>query len=224
MGTAKAKPHDYVYRQLFQAQICEATNPVDLSLERLTTRFSVSCQSMSAFSNPFENGNMLKIVYPICCGLDVHKDFVFACIAITVLKLDSVFSDVFGKASSSIIGHILANPSEKISDVSAFRMKHMKATEKLRTMREHMGGLDLCKANLQSLILSTAEKYIPEIDLVCIIPDMAAFSAISVIGEIGVNMSVLPISKHLCSWAGLTPQNDQSAGKKKTTRISCAGA
>ena len=184
---------------------------------------------------------MLKIVYPICCGLDVHKDFVFACIAITVLKLDSVFSDVFGKASSSIIGHILANPSEKISDVSAFRMKHMKATdeeileavdgnicpeqaEKLRTMREHMGGLDLCKANLQSLILSTAEKYIPEIDLVCIIPDMAAFSAISVIGEIGVNMSVLPISKHLCSWAGLTPQNDQSAGKKKTTRISCAGA
>jgi hypothetical protein len=27
---------------------------------------------------------MLKIVYPICCGLDVHKDFVYACIATTV--------------------------------------------------------------------------------------------------------------------------------------------
>ena len=26
---------------------------------------------------------MLKIVYPICCGLDVHKDFVYACIATT---------------------------------------------------------------------------------------------------------------------------------------------
>ena len=26
---------------------------------------------------------MLKIVYPICCGLDVHKSFVFACIAAT---------------------------------------------------------------------------------------------------------------------------------------------
>ena len=36
-------------------------------------------------------------------------------------------------------------------------------------------------------------------------------------------MSVSPTSKHLCSWAGLTPQNDQSAGKKKTTRISRAG-
>ena len=36
-------------------------------------------------------------------------------------------------------------------------------------------------------------------------------------------MSVFETSRHLCSWAGLTPQNDQSAGKKKTTRISRAG-
>lgn len=37
-------------------------------------------------------------------------------------------------------------------------------------------------------------------------------------------MSVFPISKHLCSWAGLKPQNNESTGKKKTTRISRAGA
>ena len=36
-------------------------------------------------------------------------------------------------------------------------------------------------------------------------------------------MSVFPTSKHLCSWAGLTPQNNESAGKKKTTRIGRAG-
>ena len=163
------------------------------------------------------------------------------CLTVSNLKLDSVFSDVFGKASSKIISHILASPSEKLSDVSAFRTKGMKATdeeileavdgeiypeqaEKLRIIRDHMSSLDLCKANLQSLILSTAEKYIPEIDLVCTVPGIATFSAISVIGEIGVDMSVFPTSKHLCSWAGLTPQNDQSAGKKKTTRISRAGA
>lgn len=49
-------------------------------------------------------------------------------------------------------------------------------------------------------------------------------SAISIIAEIGVDMSVFQTSKHLCSWAGLTPQNNESAGKKKTTRITRAGA
>ena len=51
------------------------------------------------------------------------------CLTVSNLKLDSVFSDVFGKASSNIIGRILANPSEKISDVSVFRTKGMKATD-----------------------------------------------------------------------------------------------
>ena len=162
------------------------------------------------------------------------------CLTVSNLKLDSVFSDVFGKASSNIIGRILANPSEKISDVSVFRTKGMKATdeevlaavdgemcaeqaEKLRIIRSHMDGLELCKANLMSLILSTAEKYTPEVDLVSTVPGLTAYSAIAVIGELGVDMSVFPTSKHLCSWAGLAPQNDQSAGKKKTTRISRAG-
>lgn len=95
--------------------------------------------------------------------------------------------------------------------------------EKLRIIRDHMSNLNLCKANLESLILSVTEKYISQIDLICTVPGFNTFSAISVIGEIGVDMSVFPTSKHLCSWAGLTPQNDQSAGKKKTTRISRAG-
>lgn len=162
------------------------------------------------------------------------------CLTVFNLKLDSIFSDVFGKASSNIIGQILANPSEQITDVSVFRTKGMKAideevlaavdgemcpeqAEKLRIIRSHMDRLEACKANLMSLILLSAEKYIPEIDLVSTVPGLIAYSAIAVIGELGVNMSVFPTSKHLCSWAGLAPQNDQSAGKKKITRISRAG-
>ena len=169
-----------------------------------------------------------------------EKNRALNCLTVSNLKLDSVFSDVFGKASSNIIGHILANPSEKISDVSVFRTKGMKATdeevldavdgemcpeqaEKLRIIRSHMDGLELCKANLMSLILSTAKKYTSQINLIATVPGLTAYSAIAMIGEIGVDMSVFPSSKHLCSWAGLAPQNDQSAGKKKTTRISRAG-
>lgn len=163
------------------------------------------------------------------------------CLTVSNLKLDDVFSDVFGKASTNIINHLLSNPSEKLTDVSNFRTKGMKATdeqvlsavdgcicaeqaEKMRIIRSHMDNLELCKLNLESLILSVSEKYLPQVNLVLTVPGIKTFSAITVISEIGVDMSVFPTSKHLCSWAGLTPQNNESAGKKKTTRISRAGA
>ena len=163
------------------------------------------------------------------------------CLTVSNFKLDDVFSDVFGKAASAITARILKNPSEKITDVSGFRTKRMKATdeeilaavdgemcaeqaEKLRIIRSHMDSLELCKLNLESLILSTAEKYLPQLELVMTAPGIQSFAAIGIISEIGVDMSVFPTSKHLCSWAGLTPQNNESAGKKKTTRISRAGA
>lgn len=163
------------------------------------------------------------------------------CLTVSNIKLDDVFSDVFGKAATAITTRLLENPSEKIRDVSGFRTKGMKATdeqvlaavdgeicpeqaEKLRIIRSHMNGLDLCKANLDSLILSVAEKYLPQLNLVMTVPGIQSFSAIGIISEIGVDMSVFPTSKHLCSWAGLTPQNNESAGKKKTTRIGRAGA
>ena len=60
-------------------------------------------------------------------------------------------------------------------------------------------------------------------NLVLTVPGIQSFAAVAIIGEIGVDMSVFETSRHLCSWAGLAPQNDQSAGKKKTTRISRAG-
>ncbi len=40
-----------------------------------------------------------------------------------------LFSDVFGKASTTIISRLLANPTERITDVSSFRTKGMKATD-----------------------------------------------------------------------------------------------
>ncbi len=163
------------------------------------------------------------------------------CLTVSNIKLDDVFTDVFGKAATAITTCLLEKPTEKITDVSGFRTKRMKATdeqvlaavdgeicpeqaEKLRIIRSHMNGLDLCKANLDSLILSVAEKYLPQLNLVMTVPGIQSFSAIGIISEIGVDMSVFPTSKHLCSWAGLTPQNNESAGKKKTTRIGKAGA
>jgi len=161
------------------------------------------------------------------------------CLTVSNLKLDDVFTDVFGKSATAIIDHILEHPNEPF-DVSKFVHKGCKTpiediqaavdgemcseqAEKLKIIRTHMNDLDKAKSNLESVILNLAENFLPQINLVSTVPGIKSFSAIAIIAEIGVDMSVFPTAKHLCSWAGLSPQNDQSAGKKKTTRISRAG-
>lgn len=58
-----------------------------------------------------------------------------------------------------------------------------------------------------------------EINLILTAPSFKnIFSAIAVISEIGVCMDVFPTAKHLYSWAGLTPTNNESAGKKKVSK------
>ena len=162
------------------------------------------------------------------------------CLTVSNLKLDDVFDDVFGKSASAIINRILENPNESF-DVKPFVDKRCRTpideiqaavdgiicaeqAEKLRIIRAHMNDLGRAKDNLMSAVLTVAEKFVPQINLVSSVPGIKAFSAIAIIGEIGVDMSVFSSAKHLCSWAGLTPQNNESAGKKKTTRISRAGA
>ena len=161
------------------------------------------------------------------------------CLTVSNIKLDDVFSDVFGKAASAITEQLLK--SNEPFDVKPYLTKNIKASpeevqaavdgvmcaeqaEKLRIIRSHMKNLELCKANLESAILTIAEQFLPQINLLVAVPGISTFSAIAIIGEIGFDMSVFETSRHLCSWAGLTPQNDNSAGKKKTTRISRAGA
>ncbi len=163
------------------------------------------------------------------------------CLTVSNIKLDAVFTDVFGKASSNIINALLLNPSEKISDVSQFRTRGMKSTneeilaaidgnicneqaEKLKIIRSHMDSIEECKANLESVILNLAEKYLPQLNLILTVPGIKSFSAVSIISEIGVDMSVFPTSKNLVSWAGCCPRNDKSNKTVKSSRISRAGS
>ena len=54
-------------------------------------------------------------------------------------------------------------------------------------------------------------------------PGVKRDSAITIISEIGTDMSQFSSSKRLCCWAGLTPGSNESAGKKKSVRITRAG-
>ena len=163
------------------------------------------------------------------------------CLTLCNFKLDDVFSDVFGKSATRVLdalsehgngdfeldglisGKCKASP-EKIRAALDGDLNPMQA-EKLNLIRRHVNDINALKAALEILIYKLAAKYQPQIDLLMTVPGIRTpLTAIRILAEIGADMSVFETAKKLVSWAGLTPQNQESAGKKKTTRIGRAGA
>jgi len=163
------------------------------------------------------------------------------CLTMCNFKLDDVFTDVFGKSATRVLDALLEHGNgdfeldglisgkcksspEKIRAALDGELNPMQ-TEKLNLIRRHINDINSLKASLEHLIYGLAEKYQPQIDLLLTVPGISTpLTAIRILAEIGADMSVFETAKQLVSWAGLTPQNQESAGKKKTTRIGRAGA
>lgn len=95
---------------------------------------------------------------------------------------------------------------------------------KMKLCREHSSYLDSVIGRLDDAITELSNPYNDLIQLASDVPSITETSARYIIAETGADMTVFKSAKHLCSWAGLTPQNSESAGKKKSCRISKAGA
>ena len=90
-------------------------------------------------------------------------------------------------------------------------------------VRNHLHYIDKLIERMNACINTMVEKYDGAISLFCTIPGIDRSSAITIVSEIGVDMAQFGSSKRLCCWAGLTPGNNEYAGKKKSVRISRAG-
>lgn len=164
------------------------------------------------------------------------------CLTVSNLKLDDVFSDVFGKSARSITNYILKHPGETF-DVSPFVDPRCKTpvseiqaavdgaispeqAVKLRQCLAHIDELEAHRKEIESEILQVAEPFSAVLDLLYTLPglDKNPMTAIAILSEIGPDMSVFLSSKHLVSWAGCCPRNDQSNQKVKSRRISRAGS
>ena len=163
------------------------------------------------------------------------------CLTTSNIQLASVVSDVYGKSAQRIIAKILENPTNPSFDVEPLLHGSMKSkiqdiklaidglvtneqAQKLKIIEQHYNSLQLCKENLEHVIFDLAEPYEHEINLLLSVPGVKSkLTAIKIIAEVSADVSSFPTSKHLCSWAGLTPQNNESAGKKKSVRVSKAG-
>ena len=156
-------------------------------------------------------------------------------------KLDMVFTDVFGKSSQSIVNIILNNNNFSDEDIISCIDKKCKSSyddilssingiqftneQKLRInlVKEHIDYLDNQINKLNEIIDTLVTPYESYIDLLCTIPGIERNSAIGVLSEISNDIAGFKTHYRLTSWAGLCPGCNESAGKKKSVKISRAG-
>ena len=157
------------------------------------------------------------------------------------VALDSVVSDMFGKSATAITDYLTSDEDfdpqhcvsllhrslkKKAEDVlSSIEGYEITLEQKYRIgiVRDHLHYIEKLIERVDICINTMVEKYDGAISLLCTIPGIDRSSAITVISEIGVDMAQFGSSKRLCCWAGLPPGNNESAGKKKSVRISRAG-
>ncbi|MDV5972525.1 UNVERIFIED_CONTAM: transposase [Streptococcus canis] len=96
--------------------------------------------------------------------------------------------------------------------------------EKIRVIKDHYDALTICKEDLEQMIRELGGEYRQEVELIqTVLGFKEELSALRVISEIGCDMTVFDSAGKLCSWAGLVPANNESAGKKYSTHISKDG-
>ena len=147
------------------------------------------------------------------------------------IKLSAVLSNVDGAVGTKIINDLIAgktNPEDLVKHYHG-KMKASKAEVKKalegRLTRHHQFMLQLIKetlddkekiiAKLETQIDEAAKQYTVEIELLQTIDGVGKDSAITIISEVGADMSQFANEHHLSSWAGMSPGNNESAGKKK---------
>ena len=93
----------------------------------------------------------------------------------------------------------------------------------MKVCLNHYDTLLECINQIEEAVLPLLLPYQRQINLILTVPGIKDVSAITIFSEIGPDMSVFKDAEHLCSWAGLTPQCNESAGKKKSVHISRSG-
>lgn len=157
--------------------------------------------------------------------------------ALTVcnVALDSVVSDIFGKSATSVINYLLEQFTNSVNheEIDSRLLRSLKKKSdsviesiegyqmtdsqkyRMRLVRAHMDYITSTRNDIDTMLDSLITPYENAVQLLCTIPGVDRNSAITVISEIGTDMTPFSNSKRLYCWAGLTPCNNESSGKKR---------
>lgn len=151
------------------------------------------------------------------------------------IKLTTFVSDLFGVSGRALLesiinGEVLSPDQVKDMVKTTLKRKVPQLVDALngrvrahhRKMIgmhfDHLLYIEKCIAELEEEIDKLLRPYRELIDLLVTIPGVQTDAAAVILAEIGYDMSCFPSEAHLASWAGLCPGNNESAGKKKSSR------
>jgi transposase len=151
------------------------------------------------------------------------------------IKLDSVISDIIGLSGRRMIEALIAGETDPEA-LAALAHRRIKATpDQLEAalrgrvtrhhrflLRLHLQQIDAIDAAIDQIdqeVDADVEPFRDAIALLTTIPGVSELSACVILAEIGRDMRRFPTAGHLISWAGLCPKNDESAGKRRSTRM-----
>jgi transposase len=151
------------------------------------------------------------------------------------IKLDSVISDVMGHSGRATIEALIAGEDDptKLAKLAHPRLKappqDLREALRGRVSKHHrfllhlhlqqIDAFDAAIARIDQEVEANLGPFRTAIELLNSIPGVSALGAQVIVSEIGTDMSRFPTAGHLLSWAGLVPRNDESAGKRRSTRL-----
>lgn len=151
------------------------------------------------------------------------------------IKLASALANVVGMSGRAILEALIAGESDPETLAALVRGRVKSPPETLREavrgrvtahhrflLRLHLRHIDALQAAIAEIdreVDANLEPFRTAVQLLTSIPGISRLSAQVIISEIGLDMSRFPTAGHLVSWAGLCPRNDESAGKRRSTRL-----
>lgn len=147
------------------------------------------------------------------------------------IKLCGVATDIMGVSGRAILEALLSGEMtpEQMAELTRGRMRNKKKEMQaalegmilphhawlLTRMLEHIDLLDESIEECEAKIDEMCRPFFREVELLSTIPGVEKRAAQEIIAEVGVDMSSFPDHRHFCSWAGMCPGNNESAGKQK---------
>jgi transposase len=151
------------------------------------------------------------------------------------LKVASYITDLLGKSGRAVLnalvegytspevlvsltsGRLKASREELLEALRGRVTKHHRFMLKLHLRQ--IDQLDSSIGELEAQARAAIEPFHHRVEQLKAIPGISDTAAHVLLAEIGTDMSVFPSSSHLLSWAGMCPRSDESAGKRRSTRL-----